>query len=77
MGNIKFIAFLYNKAFLSHKVIRMVTMNLIEHIVSNLCARNFDKNQEEQVYLEALIKLFDFSGKTIEDKDMKNQRKSP
>ena len=77
MGNIKFIAFLYNKGFLSHKVIRMVAQNLIEHVSTNLCARKTDKKQEEQVYLEALIKLLDFSGKTIEDKDKKNQRKTP
>jgi len=43
-----------------------------------LCQRNLDKKQEEQVYLEALIKLFDYSGKTLEDKeyDKKAMKKS-
>jgi hypothetical protein len=76
LGNISFIAHLYNKSFLTLKVIKLVTFIMIQNVCENLYERNLEKNQEEQVYLEALIKLFDCSGKTIEEQEDKKIKKN-
>jgi hypothetical protein len=76
LGNISFIAHLYNKGFLTLKVIKLVTFIMIQNVCENLYERNLEKNQEEQVYLEALIKLFDSSGKTIEEQEDKKIKKN-
>jgi len=75
MGNIRFIAILGNKDFLALKVMKYITNSLICDITENLCERNFLKKNEEQVYMEALIKFFDIAGQSIEERENVTTRK--
>jgi len=77
IGNISFIAELHLLNYLPLKVMRFITYNLVYHFSKNYVdntskTKIFNTNEE---YLEAVIKLFDYAGKKIEENENKKKFK--
>lgn len=77
MGNMAFISELYLLRSLPLKVIKFITYNLVFYSTKHLCTRKSSGSTFpiEEEYIEALIKLFEFSGKKIEARENKDMKK--
>ena len=74
MGNIGFIAELHLLKYLPIKVMKFITYNLVFYFTKHLIESSTTTVQFpiEEEYLEALIKLFEYSGKKIEERELKD-----
>jgi hypothetical protein len=71
LGNISFISELFLLRFLPLKVMRFINYHLIQKFIENFFNKESRKARYPiyEQYLEALIKLYEFAGSKIEEKE--------